>query len=63
METVEQYDTLVQGINALREQGYVEDFNLKATQLAVLDFKALANFGKRRIVSVRLVGSIDLLAC
>jgi len=30
METVEQYDTLVQAINALREQGYVEDFNLKA---------------------------------
>jgi hypothetical protein len=29
----EQYDTLIQGIEALREQGYIEDFNLKANCL------------------------------
>lgn len=26
---MENFDTLVDGINALRQQGYVEDFNLK----------------------------------
>jgi len=30
METVEQYDTLTEAINALHAQGYVEDFNLKS---------------------------------
>jgi hypothetical protein len=27
---LEQYDTLTEAINALHEQGYTEDFNLKA---------------------------------
>ncbi len=30
MSPVEQYDTLVQAIEALRAQGYVEDFNLQS---------------------------------
>jgi len=30
MEAIEQYDTLTEAINALQEQGYTEDFNLKA---------------------------------
>jgi hypothetical protein len=29
MHPVEQYDTLVEAINALRSQGYTEDFNLQ----------------------------------
>jgi hypothetical protein len=29
MESIEQYDTLLQAINALRKQGYTEDFNLQ----------------------------------
>ena len=29
MERVEQYNNLVDAINALRKQGYTEDFNLK----------------------------------
>jgi hypothetical protein len=29
MTTVEQYDTLSEAIEALRQQGYVEDFNLQ----------------------------------
>ena len=33
----EQYDTLIQGIEALRIQGYVEDFNLKANCLDCRD--------------------------
>ncbi|MEO5905464.1 MAG: phosphoribosylpyrophosphate synthetase [Saprospiraceae bacterium] len=30
METLEQYDTLTQAIEALRLQGYTEDFNLQS---------------------------------
>ena len=29
MKPIEQYDTLSEGIEALRSQGYTEDFNLK----------------------------------
>ncbi len=29
MKTIEQYDTLLQALNALRKQGYTEDFNLQ----------------------------------
>jgi hypothetical protein len=29
METVEQYDTMTEAINSLRQQGYTEDFNLQ----------------------------------
>jgi hypothetical protein len=29
MEKIEQYDTLLDAINGLRQQGYTEDFNLK----------------------------------
>lgn len=29
MDKVEQYDTLTDAINSLRQQGYTEDFNLK----------------------------------
>lgn len=29
MEAIEQYDTLTDAINRLRQQGYTEDFNLK----------------------------------
>jgi hypothetical protein len=30
MKPIEQYDTLSEGIEALRSQGYTEDFNLKS---------------------------------
>lgn len=33
----EHYDTLIQGIEALRKQGYTEDFNLKANCLDCCD--------------------------
>jgi len=31
MEAIEQYDTLTDAINSLRQQGYVEDFNLQTS--------------------------------
>ena len=36
---MESYDNLVEGINALKEQGYVEDFNLKKYCLECQDGK------------------------
>ena len=33
---MESYDTLTEGINALRKQGYTEDFNLNHNSLEVL---------------------------
>jgi hypothetical protein len=30
MKAIEQYDTLTEAMNALHDQGYIEDFNLKA---------------------------------
>jgi len=33
MDDIEQYDTLVEAIEALHSQGYVEDFNLKKRHL------------------------------
>ena len=33
MDAIEQYETLTEAINSLRQQGYVEDFNLKANVL------------------------------
>ena len=33
MDSVEQYDTLIEAINSLRLQGYVEDFNLQTNSI------------------------------
>jgi hypothetical protein len=35
--TVEQYDSLLLAINALRDQGYIEDFNLHSNSLDCRD--------------------------
>ena len=33
MEQIEQYDTLSEGIEALRKQGYTDEFNLKGNRI------------------------------
>ncbi|MCB0516016.1 MAG: phosphoribosylpyrophosphate synthetase [Chitinophagales bacterium] len=40
---MENYDTLSEAINALRKQGYVEDFNLQTDALVCRDTKMLHN--------------------